>query len=198
MRKLLTAAATLAALAGLWAVQLPAAASGSDVTLTLPAGDTDGVSAEYANLDIAVDAGDVLSVDWTLSDGAQCSGGAPRAFVIVNAQVVNTWDDDFGDPGDVGDCDGTAEVALPNAGVVTHAGLVYDNSVPGTVTFTGLQVGGTPIPESVEPTVPTTVPDGTTTTTAPGTGPAGTPASVTPAPVAGPATPVVANPSFTG
>lgn len=91
--------------------------------------------------ELTVAKGDTISFKYTLDDGAKCIGGGPRLFVVVDGANVNTWDQNIPD-GVNAACNG--EAVLP-AGKVTAAGVVYDNSVGGTVTVTDVKIGDTAI-----------------------------------------------------
>jgi hypothetical protein len=79
-------------------------------------------SVETGNLNINVDAGDEISFHYDLRDGAVCAAGAPRVFVIVNGINSNSWD---GNPGQCG-TDGTVTFQVSNSGLITQAGVVFD------------------------------------------------------------------------
>lgn len=107
----------------------------SSSTVKLTGGNT---SVEAADLNLTVAADTVVEFAYTLADGAVCNGGAPRVFMVVGGVNVNSWDQNIPD-GVTAACAGAFK--LP-AGEVGAAGVVYDNGTPGTVTVTGLKVGG--------------------------------------------------------
>lgn len=101
-----------------------------------------GTSIETTNLGVTLAAGDVVSVDYALLDGASAAAGSVRLFVdcsgtllVATAPATSTG--------------GTLSVTAPAGGCTVGAvGLVYDTSnggVAGRVRFTGLDINGTPV-----------------------------------------------------
>ena len=72
-----------------------------------------------------------------------CSAGAPRVFIEIDGDYYATFDDAPADAGtDNGDGTFTKTWTIPVNGRVGNAGVVYDNSIPGTVTVTNLTISG--------------------------------------------------------
>jgi hypothetical protein len=123
------------------------------VTLTWADGEdasAAGTSAETTNLGVEVAAGDSITVDYALLDGASAAAGAVRLFVYYSAGA-DTWstapDDVAIAPAD-GDS-GTLSITASQDGTLGTVGVVYDTSnggVEGSVTFTGLKVAGASVP----------------------------------------------------
>lgn len=97
-------------------------------------------SVETKNLGVTVQAGDVISFEYSLLDGATCTAGGPRMFVKVGSVYENTFDDGA-------NCGTNGEVVhvLENGGTITEAGLVHDNGSGGTVYVTDVLVDGLPV-----------------------------------------------------
>lgn len=147
-----------------------------------PTGNGDiGTSYETTDLALAVEAGDVISVEYELSHVDNALAGAVRMFAYdsVGADTLNVAPT-FG-PAIAPTSGTTGTLVLPFAAddTIGTFGLTYDasNDTEGTVTWTNLQLEHTdgeqkiytPIsfcPKPVEPT--TTTVTVTTTTTAPG------------------------------
>jgi hypothetical protein len=117
----------------------------TSATMTLAAGDADGISVESPNLNVAVQAGDVISFKYVLSNGAQCAAGSPRMFVEIGGAFPNSWDQNIGAGTQCG-TGGVVTFTAPSNGRIGQAGFVYDNSIPGTVTFSELKIDGKTIP----------------------------------------------------
>ena len=99
-----------------------------------------GTSAETSNLGIEVEAGDTITVDYALTDGADFASGAVRLFIYYSPDA-DTW---ATAPDQVAVADaltGTLSITA-TGGTIGTAGVVYDTSNPsmGTATFTGLNV----------------------------------------------------------
>lgn len=180
---------------------------GEDITLTWEAGhltSAAGTSAENLNLGVPVTAGDTISVDYELVDGADPAAGSVRLFVYYapNSDTWTTAPDQFVAAPDDGSLSGTLEITGDTTGVIGTIGVVYDTSnggVEGTVVFSNLMVAGDVVSfvcDAPPDTTSTTTPPTTTPTTTPGQD--GAPGPVGPRGPAGPAAPVVAQPSFTG
>ncbi|HEX2174640.1 MAG TPA: hypothetical protein VHG70_01910 [Nocardioidaceae bacterium] len=117
------------------------------VTLTKSATDSsDATSVEIANLDIPVQAGDKVTFDYALSDGALCTAGAPRVFVETQSVFTDSWTENIGALTQCGvdNGDGTFTVSfnVPANGRIGQAGVVYDDGSAGTITVTNLTVAG--------------------------------------------------------
>lgn len=110
-------------------------------TLTLATDDVSGTSYETTNLDVKVPDDATVSFHYTLADGAVCTAGAPRMFVKVDDTYINSWDQLLPTDAQCG-TDGVVSFVVPQGGHISHAGLVYDNGVPGTVTFSDVTVDG--------------------------------------------------------
>jgi hypothetical protein len=111
-------------------------------TVKLSGGST---SVETSDLDMPVDAKDVVSFKASYDGTAVCASGAPRVFVMVDGKNVNSWDSNI-DAGTQCGKDGVITFTLPAAGRISAAGVVYDNDKPGTVTVRDLTVDGVAIP----------------------------------------------------
>lgn len=87
---------------------------------------------------IEVAAGDTISVDYVFGNStADCGGGVPRMFVVIDGQYYNTFDDN------PNTCEeGVSTLVLPVGGTVTQVGLVYDRGDGGVVTYSNATVGG--------------------------------------------------------
>lgn len=101
----------------------------------------DNTSVEIDNLDQTVAVGDVITFNYTLSDGAECVGGAPRVFVIVDGHNDNSWDQNIGAGTQCGVA-GLVTFHATQAGTIGNAGVVYDNSKNGTVVVNDLVIDG--------------------------------------------------------
>jgi hypothetical protein len=116
-----------------------------------------GTSAETSNLGIEVEAGDTITVNYALTDGADFASGAVRLFIYYSPNA-DTW---ATAPDQVAVADaltGTLSITA-TGGTIGTAGVVYDTSNPsqGKATFTGLTVAGEPVP--FLPKVPDPDPD---------------------------------------
>jgi hypothetical protein len=112
------------------------------VTLTGPT----PTSVEILNLDLPVDATKTVEFTYSLADGATYGGGAPRVFIEVGGDYINTNDADPNNAGeDNGDGTFTKSVVIGKNGRVGAAGVVYDSGNPGSVTVTDLVISGHPI-----------------------------------------------------
>lgn len=107
-------------------------------------GAADGTSVEILNLDLPVQAGDVVSFSYALSDGAACTSGAPRVYVEMDGTYLNSWDENIGAGTQCG-TEGVVTFSLPSNGRVGAAGVVFDDGPAGTITVSDLTIGGTPI-----------------------------------------------------
>lgn len=128
----------------------PGAAIVNDTTvsLTLESGET-GTSIETQNLNVPVQAGDV-TFDVEFKNGARCTAGAPRTFVEIGGLFYNSYDDQTGcadgsAPGADNSQDGTVTFTVPVNGRIGQAGLVYDNSIAGTVVINNVTIDGNPV-----------------------------------------------------
>lgn len=156
------------------------------VKLTKPAAEI-GTSAETSNLGLELEAGQSITVEYDATDDASPENGAIRMFWYSAPN---------GDTGSDGDAPtGGVAIATAHSGTLTllieadttvgTMGLTYDasNNSHGSVTFTNLTAGNTPIvftePEVVETTGPPS-------TTAPAT--TGPPSTTPPATTAPPVT----------
>jgi hypothetical protein len=103
----------------------------------------DATSVEILNLDLPVDATRTVEFTYSLADGAAYGGGAPRVFIEVDGDFINTNDADPNNPG-TDNLDGTftKSVVIGKNGRVGAAGVVYDSGNPGTVTVTDLVISG--------------------------------------------------------
>ena len=116
------------------------------VSLTITEGGA--TSIETQNLNVPVQAGDVISFDIELKDGATCTAGSPRMFVEISGTFVNSFDDQTGCAGDTPPSntqDGTVTFTVPQNGRIGQAGFVYDNGVAGTVEFSNVTIDGNPV-----------------------------------------------------
>lgn len=105
-----------------------------------------GTSAETSNLGIEVAAGDTITVEYALTDGADFASGAVRLFIYYSPGA-DTW---ATAPDQVAVADastGTLSITA-TGGTIGTAGVVYDTSNPshGKATFTGLTVADEPVP----------------------------------------------------
>lgn len=134
----------------------------SDTSVLLAGPNT---SVETGNLNVNVDTGDTISFAYELHDGAICGAGAPRVFVAVNGFYTNSFD---GNPDQCG-TGGVVSFVVPNSGLITHTGIVFDQAagyVDGSsVTVSNLTVDGevvhfmNPDPEPTEDPDPTKDPE---------------------------------------
>lgn len=152
------------------------------VTLTKTKGDI-GTSDENTDLGLAVTAGSVLQVDYTLDSTDDAATTAVRMFAYdhADADTVNTaptYDPAIADPAD--GLTGTLEIVFDADTTVGTFGLTYDasNATAGTVTFTNLRLlsddvatpiafCAAPAPEQSPTAEPTTAEPTTTMSTAP-------------------------------
>jgi len=118
--------------------------SGDTATLVLAASDTNGTSVETTNLDTKVDSGDVITFKYELSDGAKCTGGAPRMFIVVNNVTTNSWDQ-LQPQGTQCGTNNVVSFKATETGSIGPAGLVYDNGVAGKVTISDVTIDGAPM-----------------------------------------------------
>lgn len=123
----------------------------TSTTATLTIANGGGTSVESPNLNVAVQAGDVISFDVAYSNGAVCNAGAPRMFVEIGGAFVNSYDVDnstncAGGTAPPNSTNGTITFTVPSNGRIGQAGFVYDNGIAGTVTFTQLKIDGRTIP----------------------------------------------------
>lgn len=114
-----------------------------EVVLAKPAGDV-GTSYENTNLDLPVQDGDVLKVDYVLSDLDVTAAGAVRLFAYKTADADTLFDGPtfgFVAAGDA-DVSGTLTLPLSPDGAIGTAGLTYDasNATTGYVTFSNLRL----------------------------------------------------------
>jgi LPXTG-motif cell wall-anchored protein len=145
-----------------------------EVTLVKPAGDT-GTSLENTNLALPVDVGDILKVEYDMSDTANAGAGAVRMFVYDTANADTNIDGPSfaGVTGNGPDTSvswfivpdtsttGTATLTFTQAGTIGSFGLTYDasNATAGSVTFSNLRIGAlgeddTPISFCAKPRPP--------------------------------------------
>ena len=107
---------------------------------------TAGTSAETSNLGIEVQAGDTITVDYALADGASPAAGAVRLFIYysTDADTWNTAPDQVA----IADADSGTLSITATGGTIGTAGVVYDTSNPSTgeATFTGFTVAGEAVP----------------------------------------------------
>lgn len=106
---------------------------------------TAGTSAETSNLGADVAAGEVITVDYALTDGADFASGAVRLFIYYTPDA-DTWNVA---PDQVATADassGTLSITA-TGGTIGTAGVVYDTSNPsnGAATFSRLTVAGKPV-----------------------------------------------------
>ena len=118
------------------------------VTLTKATSTTTGAtSVEIGNLNVPVQANDVVSFEYTLDDGAACAAGAPRVFIELEGKFSNSWDQNIAagtqcgtDP--AGSVDGLVTFKAPTNGRIGQAGVVFDDGPAGAITVTNLTVDG--------------------------------------------------------
>jgi hypothetical protein len=120
-----------------------ASVTATTATLTVAAGGE--TSVESPNLNVAVQAGDVISFKYVLSGGATCTAGAPRMFVEIGGAFPNSWDQNIGAGTQCG-TNGVVTFTAPTNGRIGQAGFVYDNKIAGTVVFSDLKIDGKSIP----------------------------------------------------
>lgn len=156
----------------------------------------DNTSVETAALGVNVDADAEISFQYKLLDGAECVGGAPRVFLVINDINTNSWDQ-LQPTGEQCGTDGLVTFVAGNAGLVTTAGIVYDNGAGGAVEVSNLTVAGElvlfadqPEPTPTATATPAPEPTGTPTqapepTTEPTTEPTEDPADKPGLPVTG-------------
>lgn len=152
----------------------------------------EGTSAETTNLNLPVNNGDTVTVEYALDDDASFVSGAIRLF-IYDAADKNTLDVVPTQKAVADAKNGTLTIDVNFNGTIGTAGLVYDESNPstGVVTFTNLKVNDTkvlfkqPVVETPSPTPsettasPTTEP---TPTETPSETPSETPTTTSPQP----------------
>ncbi|MFN2636929.1 MAG: hypothetical protein ABR585_07885 [Gemmatimonadaceae bacterium] len=143
--------------AGGWVANSPSSILNSG-TVRLLGGNT---SVENQDLDVPVQAGDVVSFRYQLLGGATCTAGAPRVFVEVGGVFTNSWDQ-LQPGGTQCGTNGVVSFTVPSNGRIGQAGIVYDNGGPGAVLVSNLTVDGRsvrfsrPVPDvQVTPTAPT-------------------------------------------
>lgn len=102
-------------------------------------------SVEVQNLNLPVQAGQVIEFTYRLAGGATYGGGSPRVFVEMQGDYINTFDgpgDPAAAPGvDNGDGTFTKTFTIPKNGRIGQAGVVKDSGV-GSVTVTDLRIAG--------------------------------------------------------
>lgn len=121
----------------------------TQATVTIETGGANSV--ESPNLNVAVQAGDVISFNVAYSGTAVCNAGAPRMFVEVGGNFINSYDVDnstncAGGTPPPNSTNGTITFTVPQNGRIGQAGFVYDNGIAGTVTFSNLKIDGRSIP----------------------------------------------------
>lgn len=126
-----------------------------------------GTSIETADLGMPVSAGDTISVDYALIEGASAAAGAVRLFIYSapNADTDCTAPAAFVAAPDDGSTSGTLQITVAFDGHLGTVGMVYDSSnggVGGTVRFSDLKVGYTPVHFTAPPVEPTEEPEPTT------------------------------------
>ena len=133
-----------------WEPNNPGAVIVDENTVALTIADGGATSIETDNLNVPVQAGDVISFDIELKNGATCTAGAPRMFVEVGGTYYNSYDDQTGCAGDSAPSgtntnDGTVTFTVGQNGRIGQAGLVYDNGIAGTVEFSNVTIDGNPV-----------------------------------------------------
>ncbi|TDD54606.1 hypothetical protein E1286_05300 [Nonomuraea terrae] len=123
-----------------WVANSPSKILNSN-TVRLVGGNT---SVETANLDMFVQAGDVVSFRYVLQGDAKCDGGAPRVYVEAQGVVTNSWDQNLAAGTQCGS-NGVVTFKVPANGRIGAAGVVYDNGKPGQVVVSDLRVDGRPV-----------------------------------------------------
>lgn len=128
----------------------PGATIVNDTTASLTIADGGATSIETNNLNVPVQAGDVISFHIELQNGATCTAGAPRMFVEIAGTFYNSYDDQTGCAGDTAPSgtntqDGTVTFTVPVNGRIGQAGFVYDNGIAGTVVFSNVTIDGNPV-----------------------------------------------------
>lgn len=151
-----------------WVVRSITAGPGWDPSPAPGAGPTDpytmvltkpvGGGTEASTHDINVDATSI-EVRYTLNDGASTAAGAVRLF-YYHSDAVNTLTDAPDGWAIAEDGDGGNLAILGNVGHIGTLGVVYDASNPagGSVTFSGLLVGGVPVAFTGAPCAATPTP----------------------------------------
>ncbi|HET6652643.1 MAG TPA: collagen-like protein, partial [Nocardioides sp.] len=129
-----------------WTANGASSFSGYAVTLVTD-GTGDGTSVETTDFNHPVQAGDMISFEFQLKDGAQCTAGAPRMFVTVNDTTsANSWDQNIDAGEQCGDPEGEVVFTAPATGTITDVGFVYDApGIAGTVYITDVLVDGLPV-----------------------------------------------------
>ena len=122
----------------------------NDTTASLTIETGGATSIETQNLNVPVQAGDEISFDIELQDGAVCTAGAPRMFVEIGGTFYNSYDDQTGcaddsAPGGNNTQDGTVTFTVPVNGRIGQAGFVYDNGIAGTVVISNVTIDGNPV-----------------------------------------------------
>ena len=121
------------------------ASSFAGYTVTLVDGTAAGTSVEGTGFNHPVQAGDMISFEFSLKDGADCNGGAPRMFVTIDGTTTNSWDQNIDAGEQCGEPTGEVVFTAPGGGTITDVGFVYDNGNPGTVYITDVLVDGLPV-----------------------------------------------------
>ena len=83
-----------------------------------------GTSAETINLDIEVAAGEAITVDFALTDGADHAAGAVRLFIYYT-EGADTWNVAPDQSVAADAADGTLSITA-TGGTIGTAGVVYD------------------------------------------------------------------------
>ncbi|MFC4019477.1 hypothetical protein ACFOW4_16255 [Micromonospora sp. GCM10011542] len=97
-------------------------------------------SVETANLNMEIAAATPVTFHYELADGATCSAGAPRVYLVLNGVNTNSWDQLIGGNTQCGE-DGDVSFTVATPGTIKEAGVVYDNGTAGTVVVSDLQIG---------------------------------------------------------
>lgn len=101
-----------------------------------------GGSVEIQELNLPVQAGQVLTFTYELDSEAVYGAGSPRVFLEISGDFFNTFDADPSDAGvDNGDGTFTKSFTIPKNGRVGAAGVVVDSGV-GSVKVSNLTVAG--------------------------------------------------------
>lgn len=86
-------------------------------------------SVETTNLDFPVQAHHKIKFTYELLDGAVCGAGAPRVFVEIDGDYINSWDGNAGQCGiDNGDGTFTVEFSTGKNGRIGAMGVMFDQS----------------------------------------------------------------------